>query len=444
MHKQIGPEPTRTAGAIGASSRSVMGRTGAAFLLALLLCLGMTARQVARPNLADFQVYDAAAELVHQHHSVHMYDGADSEPVFQLKFADPASPFGQAAQRLGIPRVRLYIYPPILADLVLPFAFVSAAAAGKLWLLLNVAAILLTAWLMARDLNLRWNSLGAPAVLAGLLALFATGMCLIWGQVTLVLLLLWMCGIYFYRRGWYAASAVVLALATAIKLTPLLVIVPFFIWREWKWLRAYSVALLACFALMALVNQPASLTDYFLHVMPTMSGGGIPDLQNKSIPSAVQLLWVTLHGGNPNPVTMAIPTWVAAIGKALSLLFVALAMLAVYRLGAAMRMVDRRMTLALFALLSACVAPISWKHAYVVAFLPLCYLWADAFRAKLSGFQLAFLTFCSIELGSFFFDSVAVKATHGVPLGLLSFLAPATGVLLVFYTFSQMRPVRGA
>jgi hypothetical protein len=419
-------------------------RTTIAFLLALFICLAVTARQVHKPNLADFQVYDAAAELVHEHRSIHMYDGADNEAVFQLKFADEQSPFGQAARHLGIDKVRLYIYPPILADFVLPFAFVSAATAGKLWDLLNLAAIFLIALLMARELNLRPTSLGGLAVLLGLFALFGTGMCLIWGQVTVLLLLLWMAGIHFYRRGWYAGSASVLAVATAIKLTPLLVIVPFLIWREWKWLRAYAVVLLACFVGMALVNTPASLTDYFFHVMPSMAGGGIPNFENKSIPAAMQLLYVTLHGGATQPVTMAIPTYIVTIGKAFSLAFVALAILCVYRVGFAMRGVDRRMTLALFALLSACIAPISWKHAYVVAFLPLGFFWAEAFRKQISGPRLTFLALCSIELGSFFFDSVATKATHGILFGLLSFLAPAAGVLLVFHGLLRMRPAQTA
>lgn len=419
-------------------------RAKVSFLLVLLVCLIAAARQVHRPNLADFQVYDAAAELVHEGQSVHMYDGADDEAVFQLKFAPDGSRFARAAQRIGANPVRLYIYPPILADMVLPLAFVSAATAGKLWLAINFVALLVTAWLMIRLLELRPWSAGAAAVLVGLFALYSTGMCLIWGQITILLLLLWMSGIYFYRRGWHAASAVVLALATAIKLTPLLVIVPFLIWREWKWLRGYVIALLVFFGAMCAINTPASLTDYVFHVMPSMSGGGIPDFENKSLLAAAQLFYVTLHGGNPKPVTMAIPKFVATIGKVFSLGIVLLALGWVYRLSAAMRMADRTMTLALFALLSVCVAPISWKHAYVVVFLVLAILWAEALRKEFSGWYLALLSFCSIELGSFVFDSVAVKVTHGVLEGALSFLAPVAGIVLVFATFARMKRTEAA
>ncbi|HEY0786658.1 MAG TPA: glycosyltransferase 87 family protein [Acidobacteriaceae bacterium] len=417
-----------------------MRRAKLAFLLALVVCLGLQARQVHRPNLADFEVYDAAAELVHQHHSPDMYDDADDEAVFQLKFVGPQRPLALAANRLGIARVRLYIYPPILADMLLPLVFVSGATAGKLWLLLNLAALLGTAALMVRTLDLPWASAGAAAVFAGLFALFSTVFCLEWGQVTILLLLLWMATIFLYARGRYAASAAAMALATAIKLTPLVVVVPFFVWKEWKWLRAYVAFLLLAFGLMCVVNTPASLADYIFHVMPSMSNGGIPDAENKSLLASVQLLYLTLHGASTHPVTLAVPKLVETVGKGLSLGLVLLAMLLVYRLGATMRMADRRITLALFALLSACVAPISWKHAYIVVFLALSLLWAEALRTRVSTAWLVLLTFSSIELGSFVFDSLIGKATHGVLFGLLSFLAPVTGVVLVLWRLLQMRP----
>ncbi len=430
-----------------------MQRVRIAFGFALLVCLAVSARQFHRPNLADFQVYDAAAELVHEHQSPHMYDDADNEPVFQLKFAGDETPFAQAAHRLGVSQVRLYIYPPILADLVLPFVFVSAKTAGELWLLVNFLALLLTAFLMMRMLQVRPGSLGGLAVLLGLFALFGTGMCLIWGQITILLLLLWTAGLFFYLRGSPLASAFVFALATAIKLTPLLVVVPFLIWQEWRWLRAYAAWVLFFVAGMCVVNRPASLADYCFHVMPSMSGGGIPDFENKAFLASTQLFYVALHGGGTHPVVMPIPPGVILAGKACSLLVLAVAIACVYRLGVRLRMADRLTTLTLFAVLSVCVAPISWKHAYVVVFLALSFLWAEAFRAEAlpgelparpSNTYLLFLAFCSIELGSFLFDSLAMKLTHGVALGALSFLAPATGIVLVFAKLLEMRPAETA
>jgi hypothetical protein len=137
---------------------------------------------------------------------------------------------------------------------------------------------------------------------------------------------------------------------------------------------------------------------------------------------------------------MLIPKAVITIGKACSSAIVTLAILIVYRLRSKMRMPDRIMTLALFAILSTAISPVSWRHAYIVGFLALSLLWAEALRQPTSSLYLLFLTLCSIELGSFRFDFIAVAYTHGVVLGLLSFLAPTVAVLLVLFRLWKMRP----
>ncbi len=115
-------------------------------------------------------------------------------------------------------------------------------------------------------------------------------------------------------------------------------------------------------------------------------------------------------------------------------------MLPVLRLGRRMAPRDRLLTLGLFAVLSVCAAPISWKHAYLVVFLPLAPLWAEALRERWSGWKLALLGLISAELGSFLFDSVAAKLIHGPTLGVLALLAPGTGVALVLWQLAAMRP----
>ena len=420
-----------------------MSHAKAALVLVLLFCVALGARQIHKPNLADFYVYDAAAELVHEHQSAHLYDDANTGADFELKFVNPATVLGQAARHIGVDQVRLYIYPPILADLLLPLSFVSASVAGKLWLLINFAALLAIAVLMMRVLNLRPGSLGALALVVGLCAMYSTIFCLEWGQVTILLLLLWTLSISCYQRGRPAASALALGLATVVKLTPLLVVLPFLIWKDWKWLRAYALSIAALVLVICVINKPASLQDYFFHVMPSMSKGGTPDFENKSFLSSAELLFLTAKGASLRPVTVAIPKVIQTATKAGSLLIVLLAAATLVPKAASLRMYDRLITLAFFALLSACVAPISWKHAYVVAFLGLALLWAETLRsevlhAKVSTGYLLLLTFCSMELGTFFFDSVIAKLTHGVLWALLSFLAPTTGIVLVFAGLARM------
>ncbi|RRA48564.1 glycosyltransferase family 87 protein [Acidipila sp. EB88] len=416
-----------------------MSRSQIALLIVLLVCLITTGRQVHTPNLADFQVYDTAAAVARAHGGSHIYDGADTGTDPQLRFATETTLYAHAARGLGIPRLRLYVYPPVLADMLIPFSLVPATEGGRWWLAANVAALLLIAALTTQMLRLPWVSLGSLGVLIGLFALFSTVMCLIWGQITILLLLLLTAAILCYLRGWHTAAAFMLALATVIKLTPLLVVAPLFCWCEWRLLRAYAGWLAVTGLLICVVNSPASLVDYFLHVMPSMSSA-LPNFENKSLLSSIQLLYVTLHGGDAASVSIEVPLLLIRLGKLCSLLLVMAAVGCVARFGRQMQLPDRAMTLALFALISTCVSPVSWKHAYILSFVALALLWSNALRRPLTPMHLALLTLCSIELGSFVFDQVAIKLTHGVGAGLASMLAPVAGIVLVFTTLLQMRP----
>ena len=411
----------------------------AALALVLLLCIAMTVHQVHRPNLADFQVYDTAAELVLHGQSRHIYDDADTGIDPQLRFSAPDTAYAQMAQRHGIDRIRLYVYPPILADLLVPLAFFPAGAAAKLWLVLNLAALLVVVWLMAGIVGAPVAGRGGAMLAIGLLSLFATGMCLIWGQITIMLLLLWTAGLYAYARGFKGVSAFMLALATAIKLTPLLVVVPFLVWRDWKWLGAYTLSVLSMIVAMLAANGSA-LLDYVRHVMPSMSGG-VPNLENKSLVSSVELIYVALHGGAVKHETLLVPPNVLLLAKLLSLLAAAAVLLLLVRAGRALPLRGRTLTIALIALVSTCVSPVSWKHAYVVEFLPLALLWAEALRSRLSAAELTLLTVCSIGLGSLFVDSVAGKLLHGLPLAVESLFTPGCGVILAIYFLAKRRPL---
>lgn len=407
-------------------------------MFTLLVCLGFAVHQAHKPNLADFQVYDTAAALVHHGESLMIYDGADTGADPQIVMAKPGTPFARQAQKLGIDQVRLYVYPPVLADMLVPFSLVSAALAGKVWLALNIVALLITAWLTGRILGIPLVSPASTVLFFGVFVLFSTGMCLIWGQVTIVLLLLWTLGMRWYQQDLKGLSAIVLALAAAIKLTPLLVILPMLIWRDWRWLRSFCGTLVFLFGAVCLLNGLAPLQDFVSNVVPAMSGG-IPNAENKSLISSVQLLWVALHHGQLANVTMQVPHPVLAIAKALAAFTILAAMFLLIRIGPRMRMPDRIMTFALIALLSAVVSPVAWKHAYVVEYSALAFIWAQVFRSRASLLHICTLCLITIELGSFLFDSVETKLFHGLPLAAFSFTAPLCALALVFWQLVKMR-----
>lgn len=383
---------------------------------------------------ADFKVYYTAAALVLNGQTSHLYDGANTGEDPQLKFARPGTVYTAMAQSHGLGPVRLYVYPPILADLLVPFAAAPEAAAEQLWLVLNLLAVAATAWMTARLVGLSLASLPGMAVLVGYLALLSTGFCIFWGQITIGLLLLWAIGIFAYSRDQKAVSAFALALATSIKLTPLLVVAPLLLWQDWRWLRSYALSLAALVAAMCAINRPALLAEYFQRVTPAMSRG-IPVAQNKSLVSFVQLLYIAARREVIDPflaATTSIPHNVLSLAKLLPLLAV-LAVLAVLgRSGRALALDGRLLALALLALVSTCASPVAWKHAYVVAGLPLALLWARALRQTIPTGELVFLSLCSIELGTFFLDDM-VGHLHGGVLATECALAPAFGIGLALF-----------
>jgi alpha-1,2-mannosyltransferase len=333
--------------------------------------------------------------------------------------------------------VQLYVYPPILADMLVPLVMLPEKAAEIVWISLNFLALLLTAVLFSEVLEVRMSLLALA-----LASSCSVGMCILWGQVTIILLLLWTVSLVAYARGRLAVSAFAIALATSIKLTPLIVVAPFLLWHDWKWLRSYALSLAALFAVMCAVNRPA-VSAYLKYVIPAMSRG-VANTENKSIGSSVRLLYASLHGSSVamgKTVTSPSPHAVLILGAVLALVLAVAVLAAVARAGRHLNTSGRLLVLSMLALVSTCVAPVSWRHAYVVAFLPLAMLWTCALRERPAVRDLALLTLCTLELGSFVFDTLAGHLVHGVLLACTSFLAPTCALVLALY-FLRLQSLR--
>ena len=401
-----------------------------ALAVVLLVCLLKTAMHHKSAKMEDFRVYDTAAMLVRQHQSALIYDGADTGVDPQLRLANPQSAFAVQARAMGIDQVRLYVYPPLLADLMVPYTFARFLTAGRLWELTNVLALAAFVWLAASLLAVPWRSFGLLCIVVATLTFLPVLDALQWGQVTVLLLLLWTVGVFCYVRGWVLGSAAAFGLATAVKLTPLIVIAPFLLWKQARWVRSYLLVLAGCLGLVCIVNGPACVTDYFRHVMPAMSNGN-PLIANKSLLSAFQILYVNLKGGDPTQQTTPIPNWVSTVGKASALLFLLIACGLVARRAAASSLHTRVITLSLFGVLSVGLSPVSWEHAYAICLLGLVCLWVEALRAEVPNYYFLVLVLCSLELSWFLLSFFFLKRVHGSMFGVAIFLTPLSAIGLV-------------
>jgi TctA family transporter len=100
-------------------------------------------------------------------------------------------------------------------------------------------------------------------------------------------------------------------------------------------------------------------------------------------------------------------------------------------------MQERIAVIAAFSLLSACVAPVSWQHAYAIAFFMLAVMWRRAFEERSSLFSLLLVFASTLAICSISFTSLGREL--GPPY-LVAYLAPIFGILLCIQSLS--RPVR--
>jgi hypothetical protein len=103
---------------------------------------------------------------------------------------------------------------------------------------------------------------------------------------------------------------------------------------------------------------------------------------------------------------------------------------------------DRIKTLALVALLSICIAPVSWRHAYTLALPILFVLWHEAFQRLPSKAWLAALIFFTLAFG-FVIDSLIAKVTHGVAFGAVPMIVPITSLVIIFVELARIHRAGG-
>lgn len=408
-----------------------------ALILVLIPCLLPRLRHFSiSGDLVDFGPYYTAATLARDHQGIGIYSGADTGRDPQNVLADSSTLFARTARRIGVQRPFLYLYPPILADMLIPLSFFSFSTAKTIWVALNYVMLPFTSLFIVRLIKMRWISWGSLIVLIVLYSFSPVIQCINMGQVSILLLLLWASGTLFHVRGWHLASGFVFALAAAIKLTPLIVVFPLLLLKEWKTLRAFFIGLLFLTGITCFINTPSSLTDYFFHVVPPMSRG-ILTVTNISISASVERLYGAIHQMVVSPaLTDQVPAVLILLGKGIDAGILGFAGLLIYSRCSAIRTADRAIVLALFAVLSVCVAPVSWQHGCALSLLALSLLWAEALREQMSSLYLIILAFGTItqttSLNEFAYRNLEGHAARPILATLLLSVTPIGGIVLVF------------
>lgn len=290
-----------------------------------------------------------------------------------------------------------YLYPPLLAELLIPLAMLSLPIAAYLWFLISAASMLSAAYMSARmpaslsapltgerdaeDDAAKSARVGRRLSLQAAIAACAIVVVLRFvldtfklGQVNSVVAGLAVAHIYFYARNKKALSAIALVLAISIKLTPAV----FIVYHVAKMRLKFA---LACIAILAGVTAASFLPfegrginafrSFANRTLRNEQGYNLADSGNQSLRGAIARLAAranTADSGTDSRNPAELPTLVIAA------VLLAFAVLAARR---------ARSELAGAAPFFCCVvllSPLSWKAHFVILVLPVVYVLSVLFQ----------------------------------------------------------------
>ncbi|MGI5501332.1 glycosyltransferase 87 family protein [Lentzea sp. CA-135723] len=250
-----------------------------------------------------------------------------------------------------------FTYPPIAAVLFSGLTFVPVPVANALVVALNFVCLTVVGVLVTKTLSRRSDvawTVGPVVAILGV-SLEPVISTFLFGQVNLVLMAIVVVDALAVRDPRF--RGLLIGVAAAIKLTPLVFLLYFLVRREW---RAAAMAL-AGFAGMAVLGFLFAAKDsaefWFNAIFDTSRAGGLAYATNQSLRGV-------LHRINPGEHAESL------IWTGLSLIVVTLAVVAAYRAR------DEVVALTAIATAGLLVSPVSWSHHWVwcvPAFLALAF-----------------------------------------------------------------------
>jgi len=171
-------------------------------------------------------------------------------------------------------------------------------------------------------------------------------------------------GLSLYVHGHKNIAALLFALAIAIKLEPIVVIIPLIAWRDWKCLRSLAIwGILLGLGLWA-VNGSDALNLYFLHQLPAMSGGELGGGGFDTNRTLGNIFFTYLGGAHPVVSSRGL-AWLVRVASALILCSAGwLSRLKPGENSTALRQFEIGMMFLLFA---CCLSPYSWLYNWALS-----------------------------------------------------------------------------
>ena len=335
-------------------------------LVFLLLYLGVHTLPRAWGKLnTDFPNYYVSARLARE--------GYDTSRMYEWRWLQREKDH----RAVDISVIGLLPITPISTLPMWPLTGFAPLTAKHVWLVLNLVLLAPLGWLIRLLTGLPYRRIALAFALS-----FPLHRNLLYGQFYVLLLLLMVAACWAYLREKYALAGVLVAIAAACKIFPIL----FFVWflrrKAWRALVAGAVTGAAAIAVSISVYGWAAHRTYVEEILPwTMHGEGLPPYvtTSGSISSILHYLFLNEPQWNPHPWHNS-PLWYALLLPTLQMIVLAPAILLI----CAEDRQPRRIQLEWSALLTACLAvsTIPASYNFVLLVFPVCVVAAILLERK--------------------------------------------------------------
>jgi hypothetical protein len=275
-----------------------------------------------------------------------------------------------------------YLYPPLLAECLVPLTMVSVRVAAYLWFLISAASMLGAAWMSADLASANDHGDNAANELISLQDAIALSALIVvmrfsldtfnLGQVNTIVAALAVAHVYLYARERKALSAVALVLAVSIKLTPALLIIYHLSKLRLKFACACIAIIAGVTVLSFLPFELRGVNAFQIFANRTLKnqqGYNLADSGNQSLRGASGRIAADENDG---------------AGRARSPLEVVTVSIALMLIAAAVFAANRaRNEVAGVAPFFCCLvllSPLSWKAHFVILALPIAFLVSTVFN----------------------------------------------------------------
>lgn len=376
----------------------------------------------------DFGAYYVAGKLLAENPAQSPY-WIPLYPDGRMQFIAPVSPDSRwhaVESRYHVSSSMPFIYPPLLALLLKPVSRLSFESAYQIWKAISVSLLLAG---VALALSLAEIPITRTLLLVFAVALFSYSPFaydVLLGETGTFILFLLSISLWLLVRGRTALSAFSFALATLIKLTPILVLPVFVLHRRWKWLAWYLSSLAALMAYSIWQSGWPIQRQFWLAVLPSIACGASVSENYSGVAFVQELFLGRVPDTLANPILL--PPHACTVSR--------LVALAIY-VGMLARLYRRRIDAdpvrdsVVMVLVGLAVSPISWWHHFTVALLPFLYL-SNKDTGKLSGL----LTLLTMAVGTNVIPLVLfLTEQHEMQLVLAS-IVPFLTIVIAFKAFS--------